>query len=217
MALDLVAGDGQVAAADRARFDAWRSHLPRPLGSEATYAIADGKLRLSVPFPADAQADQVHLFPLGEGLARYAAPQSVTRDGDRLLVETDAGEGGKGGAVQAVLATGDHVGFLLTARPGQVAASGGGVTGAILIALGGALLGGLLLNIMPCVFPILGLKAMKLAKAGGDERTVRARSDRLCRRGDRHLPGAWRGAAGVARGGGRLSAGRSSCRTRASS
>ena len=173
MALDLVAGDGQVAAADRARFDAWRSHLPRPLGSEATYAIADGKLRLSVPFPADAQADQVHLFPLGEGLARYAAPQSVTRDGDRLLVETDAGEGGKGGAVQAVLATGDHVGFLLTARPGQVAASGSGVTGAILIALGGALLGGLLLNIMPCVFPILGLKAMKLAKAGGDERTVR--------------------------------------------
>ncbi|MDE0946329.1 MAG: thioredoxin family protein, partial [Sphingobium sp.] len=39
--------------------------------------------------------------------------------------------------------------------------------------LGGALLGGLLLNIMPCVFPILGLKVMKLAKAGGDERVVR--------------------------------------------
>ncbi|RJG52247.1 thiol:disulfide interchange protein [Sphingobium terrigena] len=172
MALDLVAGDGQVAAADRARFDGWRSHLPRPLGSEATYAIAGGKLRLSVPFPADAQASNVHLFPLAEGLARYAAPQRVTRDGDRLLVETDAGEGGKGGPVQAVLATGDHVGFLLTARPGAVAASGGTMQ-AIMIALGGALLGGLLLNIMPCVFPILGLKAMKLAKAGGDERTVR--------------------------------------------
>ncbi|MBV2148517.1 thioredoxin family protein [Sphingobium sp. AS12] len=172
MALDLVAGDGRVVVADRARFDAWRSHLARPLGSEATYAIAGGKLRLSVPFPADAQVSNVHLFPLAEGLARYAAPQSVTRDGDRLLVETDAGEGGKGGAVQAVLATGDHVGFLLTARPGAVAASGGTMQ-AILIALGGALLGGLLLNIMPCVFPILGLKAMKLAKAGGDEPTVR--------------------------------------------
>lgn len=172
MALDLVAGDGQVLAADRARFDGWRSHLPRSLGSEATYVIAGGKLRLSVPFPADAQASNVHLFPLAEGLARYAAPQNVTRNGDRLLVETDAGEGGKGGAVQAVLATGDHVGFLLTARPGAVEASGGTMQ-AILIALGGALLGGLLLNIMPCVFPILGLKAMKLAKAGGDERTVR--------------------------------------------
>src|SRR5690606_19500259 len=44
----------------------------------------------------------------------------------------------------------------------------------IIFALGGALLGGLLLNIMPCVFPILGLKALSLARAGGDERTVRS-------------------------------------------
>ena len=174
MALDLVAGEGQANAADRARFDGWRTHLPRPLGSMATYVIADGKLRLSVPFPADAEARDIHLFPLAEGLTRYAAPQSITRDGDHLLIETDAGEGGKGGDVQAVLRTGDHVGFLLTAQPGAVAASsGGGQAVAILAALGGALLGGLLLNIMPCVFPILGLKVMKLAKAGGDERVVR--------------------------------------------
>ena len=174
LTLDLVVGDGAVSAIDRTRFDGWRTHLPRPLGSEATYAVKDGTLRLSVPFPASAQARDMHLFPLAEGLARYAAPQTVTRNGDTLLIETDAAEGGKGGAVQAVLRTGDHVGFLLTAKPGAVAgASGGGQWQAILAALGGALLGGLLLNIMPFVFPILGLKAMKLAKTGGDERTVR--------------------------------------------
>ena len=174
LTLDLVVGDSAVSATDRTRFDAWRTHLPRPLGSEATYAVKDGKLRLSVPFPASAQARDIHLFPLAEGLARYAAPQTVTRDGDTLRIETDAAEGGKGGTVQAVLRTGDHVGFLLTAKPGAVAgASDGGQWSAIFAALGGALLGGLLLNIMPCVFPILGLKAMKLAKAGGDERTVR--------------------------------------------
>jgi len=44
---------------------------------------------------------------------------------------------------------------------------------ALLAALLGAVVGGLLLNIMPCVFPILSLKALSLAKAGGDERAVR--------------------------------------------
>ena len=37
----------------------------------------------------------------------------------------------------------------------------------------GALVGGLLLNIMPCVFPILSLKALSLAKAGGEERAAK--------------------------------------------
>ncbi|HEX7875039.1 MAG TPA: protein-disulfide reductase DsbD domain-containing protein [Sphingobium sp.] len=171
--LDLTVGEGAVAPAVRAQFDAWRSRLPRPLGSAATYALADGRLRIAVPFPAGATASDIHLFPLQDGLARYAAPQSVTRQGDRLLIETEAGQGFKGGEVRAVLRTGDHVGFLLTARPGDVPAVRSGMVQATLIALGGAILGGLLLNIMPCVFPILGLKALKLARAGGDERTVR--------------------------------------------
>jgi thiol:disulfide interchange protein len=44
---------------------------------------------------------------------------------------------------------------------------------ATLIAFGGALLGGLILNIMPCVFPILSLKALSLAKGSVDERGAR--------------------------------------------
>jgi thiol:disulfide interchange protein len=37
----------------------------------------------------------------------------------------------------------------------------------------GALAGGVLLNLMPCVFPILALKALHLARSGGDERQAR--------------------------------------------
>ncbi|WP_343042851.1 protein-disulfide reductase DsbD family protein [Sphingomonas lacunae] len=40
-------------------------------------------------------------------------------------------------------------------------------------ALIGSIVGGLILNIMPCVFPILSLKALALARAGGEERHVR--------------------------------------------
>lgn len=176
LSIDLIAGDGAATADGRAMFDGWRARLPRPLGSEASFAIADGRLRVAIPFPAAAQADDVHLFSLTDGWLRHAADQKMSREGDRLLIETDAGEDFKAGPAQAVLRTGDHVGFLLTARPGAVAAGPGGsgrLASAALLALGGAILGGLLLNIMPCVFPILGLKALKLARAGGDERVVR--------------------------------------------
>ncbi|WP_366522558.1 thioredoxin family protein [Novosphingobium sp.] len=46
-----------------------------------------------------------------------------------------------------------------------------------LLAFGAALLGGLILNLMPCVFPILSLKAMALARSGGS--AGHARSEAL--------------------------------------
>lgn len=43
----------------------------------------------------------------------------------------------------------------------------------IRVSLMGALIGGLLLNLMPCVFPILSLKALSLAKSGASRRAAR--------------------------------------------
>lgn len=42
--------------------------------------------------------------------------------------------------------------------------------GALLPVLGGMLLGGLILNLMPCVFPVLGLKIMSFVQQAGQER-----------------------------------------------
>jgi thiol:disulfide interchange protein len=58
---------------------------------------------------------------------------------------------------------------LPTPQVGGHGASGAFATGA----LAGAMAGGLILNVMPCVFPILSLKALGLARAGGEERTAR--------------------------------------------
>ena len=53
-----------------------------------------------------------------------------------------------------------------SSSPSTLAAAGATVTPGLVWALFGALIGGLLLNLMPCVFPILSLKALHLARSG---------------------------------------------------
>jgi thiol:disulfide interchange protein len=178
LATELTVGDGAVDAATRARFDGWRRALPKPLGSPATFAVADKRFRLQVPFPADAALGDAYFYPLQQGAIDYAAPQTVTRSGDSLLLETAAAPIGTAPAkLEGVLATGEGQGFFLTAAPGAIAAgaaeSGSLGWSAALLAFGGAVLGGLLLNVMPCVFPILSLKALSLARSGADARAAR--------------------------------------------
>ncbi|AHE55761.1 hypothetical protein NX02_20600 [Sphingomonas sanxanigenens DSM 19645 = NX02] len=187
LALDLVVGDGIVDAARRGRFDAWRMALPRPLGGEALFEAKAGKLRLAIPIPASAEVGETYFFPLTEGAIDYAAPQAVRRKGDTVFVEA-ALRGGAPAALDGVLAIGGGRGLALHARPGAVDAAAfataaplnagepadvAGLPATVLLALGAALLGGLLLNIMPCVFPIISLKALSLIRAGGDERSAR--------------------------------------------
>jgi thiol:disulfide interchange protein len=173
LALDLRVGDGAVQPAARATFDRWRAALPRPLGSAAHFQVARGRLRLEVPLPAAATTEQPYFFPLTDGAIDYAAPQTVTRDGDRLLIET-AAKPKPPARIDGVVRLAAGSGVLLTATPAAVAdAVQPNPVAAALAAFGGALLGGLLLNIMPCVFPILSLKALSLARAGEADGTAR--------------------------------------------
>jgi len=180
----LTVGDGAPDAAAAAKFEAWRKALPRPLGSPVRFETAGGKFRLAVPLPASVALGQPHLFAVTDGALAYAAPQNFSRDGDTLVIETAAGPSAPK-SFDGVLALGDGSGLSFTAAPGAVPAAGAPIGGApaapakhgtlalTLIAFAGAVLGGLILNIMPCVFPILSLKALSLAKGGGDEREVR--------------------------------------------
>lgn len=169
----LTIGDGVVPPERRARFDAWRQEMPRPLGSPAKFSNEGGRMRIAIPWPADQSIDNPYFFPVTDGAISYSAEQAVSRDGDLLIVETQAG-GKAPGEVSGVLSVGGGRGFEVRATPGAVPVGGGdeGVE-TILLAFGGALLGGLLLNIMPCVFPILSLKALNLVRAGADERGAR--------------------------------------------
>ena len=178
VAVDLEAGAGPPARTSRAMFDRFRQALPKPLGSEARFERAGDRFRLAIPLPAGVELQEPYFYPLTDGALSYAAAQTFSRAGDTLIVETDAAaNGGDLGSIEGVLKLGEGNGLSLKAVPGTVPAAGAALAGeqsapgatAVLAALLGAVLGGLLLNIMPCVFPILSLKALSLAKAGGNE------------------------------------------------
>ena len=156
----------------RAQFDAWRAKLPTPLGAQARFARAGAMLRLVIPFPAATPLVTPHFFPAANGLIVDAGEQRFERDGDLLVAEIPAPRDGAV-PVAGVLSIGGGRGLTLVAQPGPVPAFP--VTGLVpvLLALGGAILGGLILNVMPCVFPILSLKALSLAKASGGETAAR--------------------------------------------
>ncbi|MEZ0243999.1 MAG: protein-disulfide reductase DsbD family protein [Sphingomonas sp.] len=181
LTLTLKVGTGLMTPETRAKFDGWRGAIPKPLGSEGAYQLTGGGFRLAVPYPASAAAEDVYFYPITDGVVDYGAPQSFARDGDRLVISTKAKDGAPGGPIEGVLAVGKDRGFTIRAVPGTVAAAAatqpepaGGLWWTALLAFGGAVLGGVLLNIMPCVFPILSLKALSLAKANDGEGHPRA-------------------------------------------
>lgn len=173
----LKAGDGAISAASRAQFDGWRALLPQPLDRAGTWERKGETLRFAIPLPATATLDAPHLFLETREVADYAAPQGFSRNGDQIIIETKA-KGEATGAVAALLKLGDGRGLTVRFEPGTVPAAGEMIAtrasgidmGLFWTALGGAILGGLILNLMPCVFPILSLKALSLARSGGNAR-----------------------------------------------
>lgn len=176
----LKAGDGKIVPAERTRFDGWRALLPQPLDRHGTWERRGDMVRFAIPLPATTAIDAPHLFVETQDVVDYAAPQNVSRNRDHIIVETRA-KGDRTGPVSALLKLGGGLGLSLTLEPGTVPAAGEAIAGKAAgidmglfwTALGGAILGGLILNLMPCVFPILSLKALSLARSGGDARSAK--------------------------------------------
>ncbi|MEC8714924.1 MAG: thioredoxin family protein [Pseudomonadota bacterium] len=188
--LALEPGDAQADP----RFDGWRAAVVPPLDSEAQFEFAGDRLRIGIPLPAAVRLGAPHLFLGtaelgGSDKPLYTATQTFRRDGDLLVAEIPLERIGLQPGVQSdvpprpetvegILDLGEGRGLRFVAQPGDVPLegaaplSGGGepVLWQLLLA---ALAGGLVLNIMPCVFPILSLKALSLAKAGGEARAAR--------------------------------------------
>ncbi len=165
--------------------------LPKPLAATANYAVETGKFVLAVPLANADKIKSAYFFPMDDGRIDYAAPQQVSVAGDALRLQTIAAKGGLATGpmtgVLKIMRDGDDapLGFAITAQPGAVPAIGLALNAkppaeavpTLPLILLGAVLGGIILNIMPCVFPILSLKALSLAR--GNVAPAAARRDAL--------------------------------------
>jgi DsbC/DsbD-like thiol-disulfide interchange protein/cytochrome c biogenesis protein CcdA len=165
------------------RFDQWRAALPPLLDQPGRFELTPERLRLAIPLPASLALAEPHVFVETAQLADYPAPQVFRRSGNVLVAEIPR----KGIARGADTVTGilkldaEGNGITFEATPGEVPTGGELVAGSddqgdfapLWALLGGALLGGLILNLMPCVFPILSLKALTLARAGESQAEAR--------------------------------------------
>ena len=154
---------------------------PKPAGLTAAFQHAPGKLTLAVagpPLTGKADAD-AYFYPYDDTLIDQAKPQAVERGPQGLTLTLAPGQAfGPGGtaptkAIGVLVA--DGAAYEVTATPGPAPAGAAGLGApqhagglGLPLAVVFAFLGGLILNLMPCVFPILAMKAASLAKSGGD-------------------------------------------------
>ncbi len=166
LALDLPAGDG-APSADAPLFAAAVAAQPRPL--PAATITPDNVLILN----GLSNVRSARFVPDAAGSLDDGAEQRLsTADGQLRLALHRTAHGPLSGVVLATGSDGHVTGWTVSAVPGPAPA-----TASIWPTLGLALLGGLLLNLMPCVFPVLALKAAGLAAMG--DRSGRARRGAL--------------------------------------
>ncbi|MEM9501212.1 MAG: thioredoxin family protein [Pseudomonadota bacterium] len=161
-------------------FARWRAEVAPLLDSTAAFEVTDATLRLGIPLPESVWLENPHVFVSNQRLVQYNALQTFTRNDDMLVAEIPLSGGGEAEGVSGILSFGDNTGVRFIAEPGEVPTGGTMIAGPVgtntpplWTLILGALAGGLILNIMPCVFPILSLKALSLARAGESEAQAR--------------------------------------------
>jgi thiol:disulfide interchange protein DsbD len=127
----------------------------------------DGTLALTGPTATTIAA--AHFFPETNGAIINRAPQPLifTQTGLALKLPTTPTFSNKTplpGIIELTDKSGAEQPLLITPQPGAVALP---VTTPLIADLALAFLGGLILNLMPCVFPILAMKALAIIRLGG--------------------------------------------------
>ena len=183
-------------AGEVARFgpaiEATRAALPKPLEGWRVEARGNGaKVALTLTPPAGTpDAGTLRFFPYDDSRIEPSAPQSMARSGDGYVLTLpvssqlaspfksltgviSATKGFGDGALRAATLEFPVAGIVsagpkpaLDGTPAATVAESLPTNLTLLTALLFAFVGGVVLNLMPCVFPVLSLKALSLAAPG---------------------------------------------------
>jgi thiol:disulfide interchange protein/DsbC/DsbD-like thiol-disulfide interchange protein len=189
-----------VAAGEAAPDPRFLAHIDRSKGMWPAKAegwkfessLAGKALVVRMTPPAGVSAPQkATFFPERELLIEPAAPQKISREGNALRIEMKladpplkdvksvvgvaVADANWPGTIRKAIAVDAPVSAIPLAVAGPIgAAAADGIGGSALTALAFALLGGILLNLMPCVFPVLGIKVLGFVEhAHGETRAMR--------------------------------------------
>jgi thiol:disulfide interchange protein DsbD len=162
------AGQGQ-ASVWAGQFTTMQQRLPQPSPWPVRFIAAanDLQLQLDLPGPEAARLDDAYFFPFQYGIVEHAAPQSYSPTESGLLLKAVRGDlrGRPLERLMGVLLLTEQLPDGPVARAFSIdAGAAAGVLPHLALVFAFAILGGLLLNVMPCVFPILSLKALSLVE-----------------------------------------------------
>jgi thiol:disulfide interchange protein len=160
-------------------FTRTRQAHPQDAPWKSSFEINDKDLTLLMHAPglAAETLKQVVFFPNQDGIIQNAAPQRLTVESQRIKLEIERGYQEKQAVVEGVLvmetasdAKIHRQAFTIQAQPASAPAAAASkqqaevanlpIWQALLLALGG----GVVLNLMPCVFPVLSLKLLTIAQ-----------------------------------------------------
>jgi len=160
-------------AADAQLMERFKSTLPQPLpgGDSARFRASANGFELIVA--TGRKEESGAFFPFEQSVLANAAPQPVTpiRNGISLVLTKDDNLHTAPKELSGVLVLGDGRAYEIHATPGALASaslmeSSSSMARIILLAF----VGGVILNLMPCVFPVLFIKGLALVQSSADER-----------------------------------------------
>ncbi len=157
---------------------------PKPANLTAVFQSHPAGVALAVTGAALKGVDlaEAYFFPFDPTVIDHAKPQAVERGPEGLTLTLSPGYSFQGGkapvSIAGVLAVGGQA-YEISATLGVPPPGASGLGAPSATRAGGAglglaaaamfaLLGGLILNLMPCVFPILAMKVASLAGHGGE-------------------------------------------------